>query len=64
MSLSFKPGEGFFSNLQNMRFSALKLALDALSGQSISAPHWRKAHPKAVNDIVIVGGHGLATADL
>ena len=47
-----------------MRFSALALAKQALSGQKGWRPQWRKAVPKPAYDVVVVGGggHGLATA--
>jgi sarcosine oxidase subunit beta len=46
------------------RYSAFRLAREALRGQSGWKPAWRKAVPKAAYDTVIVGGggHGLATA--
>jgi sarcosine oxidase subunit beta len=47
-----------------MRFSALNLALGAISGQKTWTRQWRAAEPKAAYDVIIVGGggHGLATA--
>ena len=47
-----------------MRFSALALARQALSGHSGWTPQWRSPEPQAAYDAVIVGGggHGLATA--
>ena len=46
------------------RYSALALALNALTGQRRWTPAWRAAAPKPAYDVVIVGGggHGLATA--
>jgi sarcosine oxidase subunit beta len=46
------------------RYSAFRLAREALRGQRGWKPAWRKAEPKASYDTVIVGGggHGLATA--
>lgn len=46
------------------RYSALSLAVNALSGQKCWSPAWRKASPRQSYDVVIVGagGHGLATA--
>jgi heterotetrameric sarcosine oxidase beta subunit len=47
-----------------MRYSALALAWNAVSGQSRWKPVWRDAAPRETYDVVIVGGgaHGLATA--
>jgi sarcosine oxidase subunit beta len=46
------------------RYSAFRLAREALRGHRGWKPAWRKAEPKAAYDTVIVGGggHGLATA--
>jgi methylglutamate dehydrogenase subunit A len=46
------------------RYSAFRLAREALRGQSGWKPAWRKAELKAAYDTVIIGGggHGLATA--
>jgi methylglutamate dehydrogenase subunit A len=46
------------------RYSAFRLAREALRGQRGWKPAWRKADPKAAYETVIVGGggHGLATA--
>ncbi len=46
------------------RYSALSLAVNALSGQKRWSPAWRKANPRPSYDVVIAGagGHGLATA--
>jgi heterotetrameric sarcosine oxidase beta subunit len=46
------------------RYSAFRLAREALRGHRGWKPAWRKADPKASYDTVIVGGggHGLATA--
>ena len=47
-----------------MRFSALRVLTQGLTGNRGWTPHWRRAQPKAEYDIVIIGGggHGLATA--
>src|SRR5258707_2347386 len=47
-----------------MRYSALSLAWNALTGQKSWAPVWRDAAPRQSYDVVVIGGggHGLATA--
>ena len=47
-----------------MRFSALKVFTQGLSGNKGWKPHWRDPEPKAEYDIILIGGggHGLATA--
>ena len=47
-----------------MRYSALALAWNAVTGQAYWKPAWRDATPRETYDVVIVGGgaHGLATA--
>ena len=47
-----------------MRYSALALAWNALTGQTSWTPAWRDAAPREAYDVVVVGGggHGLATA--
>ena len=47
-----------------MRYSAFKLLMEGLKGQTGWKPVWRDPAPKAEYDYVIVGGggHGLATA--
>lgn len=47
-----------------MRFSALKILQQGLTGNKGWTHHWRDPEPKSAYDIVIIGGggHGLATA--
>lgn len=47
-----------------MRYSALKILKEGLTGNKGWKPVWREPEPKAEYDIIIVGGggHGLATA--
>jgi methylglutamate dehydrogenase subunit A len=47
-----------------MRYSALSLVKNALSGNRSWKPAWRDATPKANYDVLVIGGggHGLATA--
>lgn len=47
-----------------MRFNALKIIKEGLTGNKGWGPHWRDPTPKPAYDIVIIGGggHGLATA--
>ena len=47
-----------------MRYSALKIFKEALTGHKGRKPVWRKPEPKPAYDIIIIGGggHGLATA--
>ncbi|MAI58784.1 MAG: sarcosine oxidase subunit beta [Rhodobacteraceae bacterium] len=47
-----------------MRFSAFELFKQGVTGNKGWKPHWRTPKPKAVYDIVIIGGggHGLSTA--
>ena len=47
-----------------MRFSALKVLTEGLTGNHGWRAHWRDPEPAEVYDIVIIGGggHGLSTA--
>ncbi len=47
-----------------MRYSALRLLKEGLTGQKGWTPHWRDPAPKDDYDIVLIGGggHGLSTA--
>ena len=47
-----------------MRFSALKILQEGLTGNKGWTPHWRDPAPKPEYDAIIIGGggHGLATA--
>ena len=47
-----------------MRFNALRILKEGLSGNKGWGPHWRDPEPKPAYDIVIIGGggHGLAAA--
>jgi methylglutamate dehydrogenase subunit A len=47
-----------------MRYSALSLVKNALTGNRSWKPAWRDATPKASYDVLVIGGggHGLATA--
>ncbi|MFY0633220.1 MAG: sarcosine oxidase subunit beta family protein [Vannielia sp.] len=47
-----------------MRYNALKILTEGLTGNRGWRPAWRRPEPKAAYDIVIIGGggHGLSTA--
>ena len=47
-----------------MRFSALRILMESLTGNMNWTPHWRNPSPKSKYDVIIIGGggHGLSTA--
>jgi ribulose 1,5-bisphosphate synthetase/thiazole synthase len=47
-----------------MRFSALRILKEGLTGNKGWTPHWRDPAPKPSYDAIIIGGggHGLSTA--
>ena len=47
-----------------MRFSALRILKEILTGNMNWTPHWRNPSPKSKYDVIIIGGggHGLSTA--
>ena len=47
-----------------MRFSALRILKESLTGNKSWTPHWRNPSPKSAYDVIIIGGggHGLSTA--
>ena len=47
-----------------MRFSALRILKESLTGNKNWTPHWRSLSPKSAYDVIIIGGggHGLSTA--
>ncbi|MEN0040323.1 MAG: sarcosine oxidase subunit beta family protein [Pseudomonadota bacterium] len=47
-----------------MKYSALQIVKQALTGNKNWQPAWRKAEPKPAYDVIIIGGggHGLSTA--
>gem|GEM_PF-5662018 len=47
-----------------MRYSALRILKESLTGNKGWTPAWRDPEPKSGYDVIIIGGggHGLATA--
>jgi len=47
-----------------VRFSALRILKESLTGNKNWTPHWRNPSPKSAYDVIIIGGggHGLSTA--
>ena len=47
-----------------MRFSALRILKESLTGNKNWTPHWPNPSPKSAYDVIIIGGggHGLSTA--
>ena len=47
-----------------MRFSALRILKESVTGNKNWTPHWRNPSPKSAYDVIIIGGggHGLSTA--
>ena len=47
-----------------MRFSALRILKESLTGNKNWTPHWRNPSPMPAYDVIIIGGggHGLSTA--
>ena len=46
-----------------MRFSALRIIKEGLTGNANWEPHWRNPSPKSKYDVIIIGGCLLYTSD-
>jgi methylglutamate dehydrogenase subunit A len=55
---------GLIKGLQHLRYSGLRVIVEALRGHKGWKPVWRDPVPQTEYDYIIIGGggHGLATA--